>query len=192
MKEDISLHNLKSTPFSALLLSGDEAALKSLYVAHYPGVKNWLLQNGGQEADAADIYQEAFLATWRNISAGKYAPVSAEAAGGYIFSVARHKWIDRLRAQQKMHTVHVAETELPETAAMEDPQPERKLHTVQQQFRLLGAECRDLLLRVYFSKQSLREVASALNITEASARNKKYRCMERLRAAVLSKTDHHE
>ena len=51
-----------------------------------------------------------------------------------------------------------------------------------QAFKKLGKECKELLEVFYFEKKSLREIAAQFNIGEASARNKKYRCIQKLRS----------
>ncbi len=53
-------------------------------------------------------------------------------------------------------------------------------------FKLLGNPCKQLLTTFYFEKKSLREIADELQIEENTARNKKYRCMEKLREMVLA------
>ena len=53
-------------------------------------------------------------------------------------------------------------------------------------FKNLGQPCKQLLSTFYFDKKSLKDIASELKIKEATARNKKYRCMEKLRAVVLA------
>ncbi|MEI9913190.1 MAG: sigma factor [Bacteroidota bacterium] len=49
------------------LKANDEQALKALYAANYSKVENYVLDNSGSAEDAKDIYQEAFIAVWRNI-----------------------------------------------------------------------------------------------------------------------------
>ena len=48
-------------------------------------------------------------------------------------------------------------------------------------FKKLGSSCQEILKEFYFSKTSLREIAEKLNIGEASAKNKKYRCLQKLK-----------
>ena len=63
-------------------------------------------------------------------------------------------------------------------------QEEEKLQKTISAFGSLSDECRDMLRRFYFEKLSLRTIARAISINEASARNKKYRCMQKLREIV--------
>jgi RNA polymerase sigma factor (sigma-70 family) len=61
-----------------------------------------------------------------------------------------------------------------------------KLKLTMLAFKKLGQPCKELLNTFYFEKKSLKDIASKLKIEETTARNKKYRCMEKLRAMVLA------
>ena len=54
----------------------------------------------------------------------------------------------------------------------------KKLETV---FQKLGDACRTLLQMFYYKKSSLKEVAEVMGITEKTAKNNKYRCMQSLK-----------
>lgn len=55
-------------------------------------------------------------------------------------------------------------------------------------FENLGQACKDLLTQFYFDKLSLRIIAESLKIEEASAKNKKYRCIQKLKELALEKS----
>ena len=54
-------------------------------------------------------------------------------------------------------------------------------------FKQLGASCQLVLTRFYFEKKSMKAIAEELQIDAASARNKKYRCMQKLKELVQKK-----
>jgi RNA polymerase sigma factor (sigma-70 family) len=70
---------------------------------------------------------------------------------------------------------------------VEDTDYELKLEQARNAFKQLGASCKELLSKFYFEKMSLNEIASLLDLDAASARNKKYRCMQKLRGLALVK-----
>ena len=43
------------------LAAGRRAATELVYRQHYPVVTHWIANNGGDEPDAADIFQEAMV-----------------------------------------------------------------------------------------------------------------------------------
>ena len=163
----------------------DEKVLQFIYKSNYSKVEHFIINNNGSSDDAKDIYQEAFLAVWRNIQADKFSPANETALSGYIYQVARNKWIDQLRAMKGKKNIPVVDTDIPDVVS--EPYSEEEedyLSTVKKYFSSLGDQCRDLLGMFYFKKQSLREIAAFFSWTEASAKNNKYRCLQRLRNMV--------
>jgi len=63
------------------------------------------------------------------------------------------------------------------------------LELVKEEYERLGDPCRELLNRFYFKKESMREIAAHFSWTEASAKNNKYRCLQRLRNMVINKKE---
>lgn len=169
----------------------NETVLKDLYQNNYCKIEAYILKNNGTRPHAKDIYQEAFLAVWQNVKKGTFTPQNEGALQGYLYQIAKNKWTDVLRSsrfkktQQGITSLHLMEYEtVPDTTADEN------IRTVMTAFSELGEECKELLTRFYFSKMSLSEIASHFNIGEASARNKKYRCIQKLK--VLSNPKIHE
>ena len=64
---------------------------------------------------------------------------------------------------------------------------ENRLQGVMQAFKDLGLPCKDLLTKFYFEKKSMNTIAEELQLDAASTRNKKYRCMQKLRELALKK-----
>ena len=52
-------------------------------------------------------------------------------------------------------------------------------------FKNLGEACKSLLSKFYFEKKSMNVIAKELALDSASTRNKKYRCMQKLREIAL-------
>ena len=57
--------------FADRFKNNDEQVLKYLYVTNYPKIEKYVLSNSGTIDDAKDIYQEAFIAVWRNVQLDK-------------------------------------------------------------------------------------------------------------------------
>jgi RNA polymerase sigma-70 factor, ECF subfamily len=51
--------------------TGDSKAFQELIKPHEPKIYNLLLSMTGNEAEAADFFQEAFISAWRNLSSFK-------------------------------------------------------------------------------------------------------------------------
>jgi RNA polymerase sigma factor (sigma-70 family) len=173
------------------LKESDDTVLQYIYVSNYPKVEQYIVDNSGTADDARDIYQEAFLAAWRNVQLDKFRPQNETAIAGYIFQIARNKWLDQLRSVKNKKT-----TSLPDDISQQwadspslDDEEMGYLETVKEKYASLGNPCRELLDRFYFKKESMREIAAHFSWTEASAKNNKYRCLQRLRNMVINKKE---
>lgn len=163
----------------------DELALKKVYADHYPAVEKYILNNSGTHDDAKDVFQESFLAFWRNVQLGRFEAGHAHAVGGYLMRIARNKWIDTLRKNKKMKTNALADDYVDDPA---DPalseEEEQYLGLIKSHYQKMGEPCKSLLHRFYFKKEKLKQIASYFSWTEATAKNNKYRCLQKLRNAV--------
>lgn len=173
----------------------DDPVLKHLYQSNYAKVEQYVLKNRGSEQQAKDIYQEAFIVMWKNIQVDKFVPKGETAIQGYLYTIARNKWMDYVRSAYFKKTVSAQEEKALDQslyqAELESPEENPFMNTVLGAFSELGADCKQLLNYFYFDKKSLKEIASILNIGAASVRNKKYRCMQSLRALAQHKVQTH-
>ena len=172
---------------SNAIKANDDVALKSLYKSNYYKIEKYILKNNGSIEQAKDIYQEAFIAVWRNIQLDKFYPENESALEGYLYQIARNKWLDHLRSNQyKKHTpLSNLTNRLPEETAGEEDNG--YIDDVIKQFEQLGENCREVLTMFYYKKESMKTIAQLFDWTEATARNNKYRCLQRLRELLKNK-----
>jgi RNA polymerase sigma factor (sigma-70 family) len=171
----------------------DTLVLKQLYTNNYSKVEYLVLQNNGSRDDAKDVYQEAFLAVWRNVKQDKFIPKSKSSINGYLFTIAKNKWMDVLRSQDFKKTTVTSQLSYFEIKDEEnngiddDILKDKRLEDVMLAFKNLGEACKSLLSKFYFEKKSMNLIAEELSLDSASTRNKKYRCMQKLREIALKK-----
>ena len=84
--------------------TNNQTVLKQLYQDNYRKIEIYILQNSGSMHQAKDTYQEAFLAMYQNIKAGKFTPSNETATQGYLYQIAKNKWRDFLRSSQYKKT----------------------------------------------------------------------------------------
>lgn len=157
-----------------------------VYLENYPAVKSFVLKNSGTEDDAKDIYQEAFIIYWRNVRLGKFKPNFEGAAKAYLYEIAKNKWIDRLRKIKKDQVVYDMSflNNFSEAEPIDD-ETNNYLNMVVQQFNIMKQPCKEVLYRFYYLKERLKTIAVHFNWTEGTAKNSKYRCLEKLRTEVI-------
>jgi len=173
--------------------ANNEAVLKSIYKENYNKVLVYILQHAGTEQQAKDIYQEAFISLWENVKNGQLSATGSTSLNGYLFVTAKNRWIDLMRSEKNkkmvptskingsaiLHSAHETDEEYAEM--------DEKINKVMMAFNKIGKECKVLLTRVYFEKKSMKDIGAELNLDAASARNKKYRCMQKLRELANEK-----
>lgn len=169
----------------AAIKQNDDAALKALYLENYSKVEAYVVKNHGTADEAKDIYQEAFIAVWRNIQLNKFTPATDSSLSGYLYRVAKNKWLDHLRSGHYKNKVplEAADKDMAAGDGLADSQHSYLL-AVRQNFFRLGQTCREVLQRFYFKKESMRTIALAFDWTEATAKNNKYRCLQQLRELI--------
>jgi RNA polymerase sigma factor (sigma-70 family) len=169
--------------------SNDGQALKDIYLENYSKTAQYILANNGTADDAKDIYQEAFIAVWRNIQLDKISFATRDDMQAYLYKTAQYKWIDKLRKDKREKTGSLNELDIPDEdhVLQMDNEDEIYLEKVKQHFAVMGEPCKELLQRFYFLKQRLGEIARYFSWTDATAKNNKYRCIQKLRTMILAK-----
>ncbi|MBC7933886.1 MAG: sigma-70 family RNA polymerase sigma factor [Rhizobacter sp.] len=162
--------------------NNSEPHLRELYRYNYKTVEKYVVQNSGTADEAKDIFQEAFIAVWRNIQLEKFIPQTENSLNAYIFQVSKNKWISYLRSAMHKKTIGLSGQEEKEMEVEEINVADKdQLDAIAENIHKLGDNCREILKRFYYNKESLRAIAAIFNWTEATARNNKYRCIEKLR-----------
>ncbi len=170
--------------------NNNETVLKDLYVSNYHKTEHFVLKNNGSVAQAKDIFQEAYITVWKKIKNNHFFPNNKSEINGYLFTVAKNKWMDYLRSThyKKKTTIEKIETIKKVNKHFETVDNkndyEDKLYIAKQAFDKLATPCKELLTKFYFEKKSIKTIARELSLDKASTRNKKYRCMQKLRELV--------
>ena len=183
MPED-SISHLSQEQLIQGIKENQRNVMSALYLDVFPKVRSFILQNSGDEEQAKDIFQEAFLVAWQKVKNGDFQPQNTTAMQGFLFQISKNKWLDWLRSSRfKMESsmgaisIEVADSE-------DEILLEERLSYLEEAFQQLGESCRELLKRFYFEKESLEELAERFGWTNQTAKNNKYRCMEKLRKLI--------
>lgn len=166
------------------IAENDRSALNYLYSQNYPAVKHYVLKNSGDEEEARDIFQEAIIATWMNIRAEKFQLLNGTSVGGYIYQIARNKWLDKIRSKPYRNTMRLDHEEIDQERYSdfdESVDVNSKIRYLKSLYGNLGEKCRQILNRFYYAKKSLQEIGLELNHDPDTVRTMKYRCMMKLR-----------
>src|SRR5512140_1718425 len=174
---------------------GDRAAFEELVRQYDRAVLRLALHLTGSEADAQDIYQEAFLKAYRNL-------------GSFRFECSFYTWIYRIvtnlsldylrRKQVRKEDAPVLTDEHGEEYSLLDQvaddragaSPERQLMK-REMAKRIGAALTKLTPRErmvfemkHYQGLKLRTIGEALNTTEETAKNTLFRATQKLRASL--------
>lgn len=164
------------------LKKGDESCFKYLY-DYLPDVKRFIRQNSGNEDDAKDLLQEAAITFYINLKNGKYTHTNLK---GYILTIVRNQWFDRLDKQKRERTKRsqINKEEVQEAIQFEINKPRRALgQYLQDALDKIGEPCKALIVATVYVKTKMDQVATQFGLANAkSARQQKLRCLNRLRS----------
>jgi len=159
-----------------------EQALSHLYNATglYPKIRQMVIQHGGNDEDARDIYHEGIITLDRKIREDNYEDQGS--LEGYLFGICRFLWANQHRKNLK---IDLKEDFTPyDRAAVENPldslvSAEGQL-LLDSLFQSLGENCSKILSMCKLSF-SMNEIAEELGLPSGdNARKHKFRCYQKL------------
>lgn len=165
----------------------NEIALRHIYRTYYKMIEAFVIKNSGTKDDAQDVFQDSILALYNNIKDGKYSQESQLST--YIFSISKNVWFNVLRKNGRINLIENKEFENNESD--EDIEGMIEFTELQKQIGALlhkvGQECSRVLKLFYFERLRMVKIAEEMNYpTEQEAKNKKYKCMKKIRALISS------
>jgi RNA polymerase sigma factor (sigma-70 family) len=159
-----------------------DEAFRAMYQQFFAGVETFIIGNSGSSADAEDTFQDALVAVFNNLRSGNFQLQSSLKT--YVFSISRNLWLNKLRRQGRMVniTTEHEQIEIPENQMNVLEKGERS-EIIASLIEKMGEECRQLLLYFYFDRFRMKRIMDLMGFSsEQVTKNKKSRCMKKLRA----------
>ena len=164
------------------ILNNSVEALNKLYVAYFPMVLQFILNNNGDEDDAKDVYQEAIIVLYNKVKSGSFELSSKLKT--YIYSVSRRIWLKKL-AQHSKKTSNIADFEdvlIVEEDMEQHEQKDMQFDKMKEALESLGEPCKTIIEDFYINNQSMQEICEKFGYTNAdNAKTQKYKCLQRLK-----------
>ena len=164
------------------ILNNSVEALNKLYLAYFPMVLQFILNNSGDEDDAKDVYQEAIIVLYNKVRSGNFELSSKLKT--YIYSVSRRIWLKKL-AQQSKKTNNIADFEDVLTVDDDmDVHEEKDMQFDKMKVALdnLGEPCKTIIQDFYIHNHSMQEICEKFGYTNTdNAKTQKYKCLQRLK-----------
>jgi RNA polymerase sigma-70 factor (ECF subfamily) len=169
--------------------AGDTEAFRVLVERHSHALFRLAYRLTGNEHDAEDVVQEAFLKAYRRLDQFE----SRANFGSWLYRIAANCAVDVLRARTRRDELPLYgdahEEELLPLAA-NDPGPDRMVHASELRRRIGAAMSRlspleraAFVLR-HFEELSTREIGAALGLEASAVKQSVFRAVRKMRAAL--------
>lgn len=166
------------------LLNHDPDLILHLYEEEFPGVVKMVLRNSGTAENARDLFQDSLIILLEKAMRNELDLICSLET--YLFSVCKILWFGHLRRRKRKQRLFPGNINNEEQFLIYagEAQPDH-FEKVQKAIDALGEPCRSLLDSYYYRKMNWEDIARQLGyISAASARNQKYKCLERIRKMV--------
>jgi len=157
----------------ARTLAGDDAAFDELLARYRKPVLNFAYRLLGDATEAEDVAQDAFVRAYRHLA--DYHP--RRQFSTWLFAIARHAAIDRLRYRQRHPTAPLAAA--PEPAA--SPRYDDLGEHIAAAIAGLPEDQRTAIVLAEYHGLSHAEIAGVMDCTEKSVESRLYRARAALR-----------
>lgn len=176
----------------AALSEGGQAAnvaLQQLYLQNRAAIGQLVLKNQGDQEAAKDIMQEAMIALFENVRSGRFKGESKLST--YLYGIARRLWLNRLKRAKLEHEkldklqVQVRAEDIPNRRI-----DAGNLAVIQKLLNQLGVACRTVLIDSIYFGYDMTAIARKMSFSnEQVARNKKHRCLKKLKQLIQEKPE---
>lgn len=179
---------MKDPELLRLIQEDNPEGLSILYKTFRTEFIQWIAKfSHCSREDAQEFFQATIIIVYDNIKAGKLNELHSSLKT-YMFGIGKNlawnSYRQDLRKQKSGAEFYVM-SHVAEEIEDEQSIHESNLELVNQCFRRLGEPCHTLLDLYYYQKRNMDEIAGQLDYKNTdTAKNQKYKCMERLRKMV--------
>lgn len=154
-------------------------AFRFLYDDLFGFIGPFVMKNGGNAADAEDLFQDGLIAFYeKSLQEGFQLTSSIK---NYVHGICRNLWFKRFRKGPK-------EISVEDVTIYNQPQEEEEtldtehLQQLDRYFLALSEGCQKILKLYYYEKKNMKEIAKLLALASGGvAKNKKARCLQKLK-----------
>ena len=167
------------------ILAGDQFIFNEIYEYEFPKVFNLINNNSGSVEIAKDVFQDAIIILIENVHAKKLDLTCSIKT--YLYSICKYLWLDQLRQNKReRQMIDMYEEEyITNDISIQFYKTPDVFDNVSSAIKTLGDSCQHLLECYYYKNMSWDEIANELGYSSAaSARNQKYKCLERIKSKL--------
>ncbi len=179
------MNNTDFKIIESIRAGSNDRVLTYLYGKPLLKIRKYILTNNGSKEDANDIFQDAVVILFNQVKKNKYNEQFE--IDGFLYSVARNLWIDKMRREKKMVTSETLDTtnHTDFNDHLKDLIVKEKSAALRMVFEKLDEKCRKILLYVIYEKLNMKEISDRMGYNnENVAKSNHYRCKQYLSKMV--------
>ncbi len=166
-----------------------QALIISLYKNAFPKVAAYIHKNGGSLEESKDIFQDALVIYYERSREGINLRSDEQT---YLFGICKNLWYKKYHENKLQQSLELTQ----ETKIKKEPQPVIS-GDILRFIEASGKKCLDLLQAFYYDQLNMKELAARFGFSgERSATAQKYKCLEKVRTVIqtrsLKKEDFYE
>jgi RNA polymerase sigma factor (sigma-70 family) len=168
------------------ILAGDQKVFNDLYEYEFPKVVRLIKKNSGDIDSAKDIFQDALVILIEKANRTELDLTCS--FNTYLYSICKILWKEQLQRDNKTMQLDDSYNHLITDIIFVNNDIIPDIYDeVNNSIEKLGDSCKQLLECYYYKKMSWIDIANTLGYKNAeSARNQKYKCLEKIRKMVGS------
>lgn len=158
---------------------GRKRTLLHIYKKYYPYIKSHILKNSGSEDDAQDVFQDAMMAIFQNVS-NKDFELTCQFKT-YLHAVSSNIWKKKLRSIKGKDFIeyqdasHLAQEEIDDAVLTLE-----RYQFYHRKFRELSEKCQQIL-KMYLSGVNMKKITEHFGFASVSyTKKRKFICKENL------------
>jgi len=161
----------------------DRALFRPLYERHFEQVFRFIFRRTADEALTADLCSQVFLKAMQKLDSYSFQGVPFSA---WLFRIAGNEIGQHYRAAQKNRVVSVEEIQLGQLLEPgEEQDDQKKYEALLTALGDLPKGDLELVEMRFFEDRPFREIADILGISEANAKMRTYRILEKMKRKIL-------
>lgn len=157
---------------------GKKTTLNFIYQEYYPYIKSHVIKNSGSEDDAKDVFQDAMMAIFQNVS-NKDFELTCQFKT-YLHAVSQNIWRKKLRDKKDKYFEPVDDLSIAQEEIEDAVLKMERYKFYTRKFSELSAKCQELL-KMYLSGISMKTITERLSFASVSyTKKRKFNCKESL------------
>ncbi len=171
----------------ARLKSGDEEALKTLYLTNKKPFFLFAARYQINKDELLDIYQDVFIAFCQNVKNGKIDHLKSDITT-YMFAIGKFMIFKRLKSRTDDIPVDELAAFGIEMEDIDEIDHQSQLDELRAAIKNLGQQCQNILRLFYFEEKKISEIQLILNYsTKDVLKAQKSRCLKQLKELMHKK-----